>query len=92
VFGQMLTAWVFTIPMAAAFGAATWEVANLFGSNSSVGVLVMAIVAAFAAAGLFTLAQRNKIGAHDLDRTHIPPEREAEVGPPSAAPAEVGAA
>jgi PiT family inorganic phosphate transporter len=84
----MAIAWIFTIPAAAAMGAATWEVANLFGADSSAGIVVMAVVAAAAAAGLFALAQRNRIGAADLDRTHISPEQEARV----AAPATAGAA
>jgi PiT family inorganic phosphate transporter len=84
VFGQMLTAWVFTIPMAGALGAASWEVAHLFGTdNSGLGVAVMAGIAAIAAAGLFTLAQRTKVGAGDLDRTRISPEEEAKLGAPS---------
>ncbi len=85
VAGQMAVGWVLTIPMAGALGAATWEVAHLFGANSAVGTVVMAIIAATAAAGLFTLAQRNKVSASDLDRTHIPPEKEAQVGAPATA-------
>ena len=89
VFGQMLVGWVLTLPMAGALGALSWEVAHLFGSNSGVGTAVMACIAAVCAAALFTLAQRTKIGAHDLDRTNVSPEREAKVGTPSTA---VGAA
>jgi PiT family inorganic phosphate transporter len=89
VFGQMLIGWVLTLPMAGALGALSWEVANLFGDNSGVGTAVMACIAAVCAAALFTLAQRTKIGAHDLDRTNVAPEREASVGAPSTA---VGAA
>jgi PiT family inorganic phosphate transporter len=85
VAGQMATAWLFTIPAAGALGAVTWEVARIFGDNSSAGTIVMAMLAAAAAAALFTLAQRNKIGANDLDRTHVSPEREAELGAPAAA-------
>jgi inorganic phosphate transporter, PiT family len=85
VFGQMLTAWVLTIPLAGALGWVTWQVANLFGSNSSVGTLVMAILAAIAGAGLYALAQRNRISAKDLDRTQVPPETETRIGAPSAA-------
>src|SRR5450631_706621 len=59
--GQMATAWLFTIPAAGIFGAATWEVARVFGANSSGGTVVMAVLAAAAAAVLFRLAQRNKI-------------------------------
>jgi inorganic phosphate transporter, PiT family len=81
VAGQMATAWLFTIPAAGIFGAATWEVARVFGANSSGGTLVMTLLAAAAAAVLFRLAQRNKIGAEDLDRTHITPEQEAQAAP-----------
>jgi PiT family inorganic phosphate transporter len=77
VAGQMASAWILTIPMAGVFGAIAWEVADLLGSNA--GVVVMAILTAAAAAGLFLLAQRNKIGAADLDRTHVSPEREAQL-------------
>jgi PiT family inorganic phosphate transporter len=87
VAGQMATAWLFTIPAAGVMGAVTWEIARIFGANSSGGTIVMAILAAGAAAALFTLAQRNKIGADDLDRTHVSPEREAETGAPAAAAA-----
>jgi PiT family inorganic phosphate transporter len=87
VAGQMATAWLFTIPAAGIMGAATWEVARIFGANSSGGTIVMAILAAAAAAVLFQLAQRNKVGASDLDRTHVSPDREAEIGSPAAAPA-----
>ncbi len=87
VAGQMATAWLFTIPTAGALGAVTWELARIFGANSNVGTVVMAILAAAAAAALFALAQRNKIGANDLDRTHVSPERDAEIGAPAAAAA-----
>ena len=36
---------------------------------------------------LFTLAQRNKVGAADLDRTHVSPEREAQIAAKQPAPA-----
>jgi PiT family inorganic phosphate transporter len=78
VAGQMLSAWVLTIPMAGVFGAVAWEIANLIGAN--VGTVVTAVLTALAAAALFNLAQRNKVSASDLDRTHVPPEREAEGG------------
>jgi PiT family inorganic phosphate transporter len=81
VAGQMATAWLFTIPAAGVMGAAAWEVARLFGSGSAGGTIVTAVLTAAAAAVLFQLAQRNKIGAHDLDRTHATPEQEAQ--PPS---------
>jgi PiT family inorganic phosphate transporter len=87
VAGQMATAWLFTIPAAGVMGAVTWEVARIFGANSTAGTIVMGIIAAGAAAALFTLAQRNKVSANDLDRTHVSPEHEAQHGAPSAVPA-----
>jgi inorganic phosphate transporter, PiT family len=78
VAGQMLSAWVLTIPMAALFGAIAWEIANLIGAN--VGTVVTAVLTALAAAALFSLAQRNKVSASDLDRTHVPPDRESDGG------------
>jgi hypothetical protein len=47
-------------------------------SRGNAGSLVIAILAAVGALGLWTLAQRNKITAADLDRTSITPEIEAE--------------
>jgi PiT family inorganic phosphate transporter len=79
VAGQMATAWLFTIPAAGIMAAVAWEISRLFGDNSSGGTVVMAILAALAAAALFALAQRNKISADDLDRTHVSPEREAQL-------------
>jgi inorganic phosphate transporter, PiT family len=81
VAGQMATAWLFTIPAAGAMGALVWEVAQIFGSHSTVGAFVMAVLAAAAAFVLFRLAQRNAIGAKDLDRTN------ANTGPSPPAPA-----
>jgi PiT family inorganic phosphate transporter len=79
VAGQMATAWLFTIPAAGVMAAIAWEIAQIFGDNSSGGTVVMAILAALAAAALFALAQRNKISADDLDRTHVTPEEEAQL-------------
>ena len=91
VAGQMALGWLLTIPAAAAMGAATWEVANLFGASSSVGIVVMAVIAAIAAGGLFTIAQRNRVAADDLDRTGVSPDEEARFGSPAAAGAGAGA-
>jgi len=85
VAGQMASAWLLTIPMAGLMGAGAWEIARLFGHNSSGGTVVTGILTALAAGTLFALAQRNKIGAQDLDRTHISPEQEAQLA--NAAPA-----
>jgi inorganic phosphate transporter, PiT family len=85
VIGQMATAWVFTIPAAAVLAGAAWEIAGLFGTSSNSGALVIAVLAALGAFGLWTLAQRNKVGAADLDRTRVTPEMEADSGEAAAA-------
>lgn len=73
VVGQMVTAWIFTIPSAAFLGAAAWEISDLFG-NSAAGSVVIAVIAATGAAVMFKLAQRSKITPADLDRTTVTPE------------------
>ena len=78
VIGQMATAWLFTIPAAALLAGVAWEISDLFGGNGNAGSVVIAILSAAGALGLWTLAQRNKITASDLDRTSITPEIEAE--------------
>jgi inorganic phosphate transporter, PiT family len=78
VIGQMAGAWVFTIPAAALFGGVMWGISNIFCASSAVGGVVIAVLAAICAFGLYTLAQRNKIGAHDLDRTGVPVGDEEE--------------
>jgi PiT family inorganic phosphate transporter len=83
VIGQMAGAWLFTIPAAALFGGVMWEISNIFSDTTSVGGVVIAILAALAAFGLFALAQRNKVTAHDLDRTSLPVADEEERLSPS---------
>jgi inorganic phosphate transporter, PiT family len=78
VVGQMATAWVITLPSAALVGAAAWKISDLFGTNSNAGAVVIALLAAAIAFGLWTLSKRNRVTAHDLDRTSITPELEAE--------------
>jgi PiT family inorganic phosphate transporter len=78
VVGQMLTAWVITLPSAGLVGAAAWNISDLFGKNSTAGAIVIAALAALIALGLWTLSKRNRITANDLDRTSITPEIEAE--------------
>jgi PiT family inorganic phosphate transporter len=77
VAGQMATAWLLTIPAAGLIGAGAWEITNLFGVHGGAASVVVAVIAAALAAGVFTLAQRNKITADDLDRTHVRPQDEA---------------
>jgi inorganic phosphate transporter, PiT family len=69
VVGQMVTAWIFTIPAAAMLGAAAWEVSALF-SNSAAGSVAIAMIAAAGALVLFRLAQSSKITPEDLDRVN----------------------
>ena len=73
VAGQMVGAWVLTIPSAGLIGAGAWEITNLFGVHGGVASVVVAVIAAALAAGVWILAQRNKITADDLDRTHVSP-------------------
>ncbi len=73
VVGQMVTAWIFTIPSAALLAAGAWEVTDLF-SNSSAGSVVIALLAAAGAMVLYKLAQRSKITPEQLDRTTTTPE------------------
>jgi PiT family inorganic phosphate transporter len=73
VVGQMVTAWVFTIPSAALLAAAAWEISDLF-SNSAAGSVVIALIACAGAFVLFKLAQRSKITPDELDRTTVTAE------------------
>lgn len=56
--GQMATAWVLTLPAAAAVAAAVWKAADSLGSGAT-GTFVMAVAAALAAGGLFFATQRH---------------------------------
>jgi len=69
VAGQMATGWIFTIPMAGAVGAIAWSIADLFGSGSAAGGIVIAVIVAIAAAFIFRLAGRKPITPGELDRT-----------------------
>jgi PiT family inorganic phosphate transporter len=73
VVGQMVAAWIFTIPSAGLLGAAAWEISALF-SNSAAGSVVIAVIAAAGALALVRLAQRSKITPDELDRTIVNPE------------------
>jgi inorganic phosphate transporter, PiT family len=78
VVGQMVSAWVITLPSAGIVAAAAWYISDLFGKNSTAGAIVIAVLAAAIAFGLWTLSKRNPVTARDLDRTSITPELEAE--------------
>jgi PiT family inorganic phosphate transporter len=75
VVGQMVAAWLFTIPSAAVLGAIAWEISDLF-SNSAAGSVVTAVIAASGAVVLVELARRSKITPEELDRTAAKPEAE----------------
>ena len=85
VIGQMVSAWILTMPGAGALGGVAWGIADLFGANT--GAIVICLLAAAGAFGLWTLAQRNKITPQDLDRTNVSVVDEAELSgvPPAVA-------
>ena len=76
VVGQMAGAWVLTIPSAAILAGVAWEITDIFGGHSTVCAIVIAVLAAAGAFGVWSLAQRSKVTAADLDRTRM--AREAE--------------
>ena len=78
VVGQMGIAWVVTLPSAALVAYAMWHISDLFGTNTNAGAIVITLLAAAIAAGLYILSKRNAITARDLDRTNVTPELEAE--------------
>jgi PiT family inorganic phosphate transporter len=69
VAGQMVTAWVLTIPAAGITGGLAWEISRLFGKGSTVGALIIGVAAAVGAFLIYRLARRNKVTAADLDRS-----------------------
>ena len=77
VAGQMATAWVITIPAAALLAGVAWGISDIFG-NPNAGAIVIALLAGAGAFALWTLAQRNRITADDLDRTDVSVVEEAE--------------
>jgi PiT family inorganic phosphate transporter len=78
VFGQMVSAWILTIPAAGIVAAGAWEIADIFGKNSDVGCIVIVALTIVIAAGLWAIAQRTAVTAKDLDRTNVTPEEEAQ--------------
>ncbi len=85
VIGQMLSAWVLTMPGAGVLGGLAWAIADIFGAHANVGALVIVALAAAGAFGLWTLAKRNDVRPDDLDRTNVSVVEEAEeAGVPAA--------
>ena len=78
VVGQMAGAWVLTIPSAAILAGVAWEITDIFGGHSNLGAVIIAALAVAGGFGLWSLAQRNKITAADLDRTHVAPDEESK--------------
>jgi PiT family inorganic phosphate transporter len=91
VVGQMAAAWVLTIPAAGVMGGIAWEVSRIFGKGSAAGSVVIGVLAAITASLIFQLAQRNKVGAEDLDRSGVTAEAEAERALSSKPPAPAAA-
>jgi PiT family inorganic phosphate transporter len=77
VFGQMVSAWILTIPSAGIIGAGAWEISDIFGKSSDVGSIVIVALTIAIAAGLWVISRRTAVTAADLDRTNISPEEEA---------------
>jgi PiT family inorganic phosphate transporter len=91
VVGQMAGAWVLTIPSAAILAGVAWEITDIFGGHSNLGAVIIAALAVAGAFGLWSLAQRNRITAADLDRTHVAPEEESRaLGTARAQPSTAG--
>ena len=78
VFGQMVMAWIITIPAAGVFGGAAWGISDIFGRNSDVGAIVIVAITIVIAVALWNISRRTAVTAADLDRTHVTPEQEAE--------------
>jgi inorganic phosphate transporter, PiT family len=77
VFGQMVSAWILTIPAAGIVAAGAWEIADIFGSNSDVGCIVIVAITIVIAIALWIISRRTAVTAKDLDRTNVTPEEEA---------------
>jgi inorganic phosphate transporter, PiT family len=88
VIGQMLSAWILTMPGAGALGGLAWAIADIFGAHANVGAIVIVALAA-GAFSLWRLAKRNNVRPEDLDRTNVSPAQEAEL---AGVPATIAAA
>jgi PiT family inorganic phosphate transporter len=76
VAGQMVIAWTLTLPAAAIVGATAAQVALI----STLGTVLVALVAIAIAAGIYLLSRRNPIDADNVDEVPVDPS-----GVPSAA-------
>jgi len=69
VAGQMAIAWTLTLPSAAIVGAVAAQVALI----STLGTVLVALVAIAIAAGIYLLSRRNPIGADNIDQVPVDP-------------------
>ncbi len=65
VFGEMVVAWLITLPCAGAVGAGTYAISQ--GIGGSAGMLVMLAVMIIACAGLYLLSRRNPITPENVN-------------------------
>jgi inorganic phosphate transporter, PiT family len=63
--GQMVMAWMLTVPAAALVAAGAFELNDALGETGA-GPIVVSILAVLVAAGLFALAQRSRVTAADV--------------------------
>ncbi len=68
VAGQMVTAWVLTLPAAAVVGAA----AAWLASTGTIGTVVVLLVLVAAAAGIFAASRRRPVTAHNVNDVPAP--------------------
>jgi PiT family inorganic phosphate transporter len=69
VAGQMAIAWTLTLPSAAIVGAVAAQVALI----STLGTVLVALVASAIAAGIYLLSRRNPIDADNVDEVRVDP-------------------
>lgn len=65
VVGQMVTAWIFTLPAAALVAAGAFELSDFLGEEVA-GPIVLAIIAIAAFSTIYVVTQRNPVRAEDF--------------------------
>jgi PiT family inorganic phosphate transporter len=76
VVGQMVIAWILTLPCAGLMGAVAEEATDALG-NSTGAVIVVALIALALAGSLFVLARRDHVGADNVVADEPRPVRPA---------------
>jgi PiT family inorganic phosphate transporter len=69
--GQILVAWVMTLPAAAGCAAAARSLVDALGSSGTRGALVASVLAAALCAVLFVLARRRPVSAANVDEPDV---------------------